>query len=404
MSSSTSSSEDTPTVAPATSPDASRWKIALLFGLVLAALIIPQELAVRASERLYGVDRVAFRPPLSDNQKLDLFLEALRTGRHFALYCVGSSVCEYGLHPDVLAEALPDKRDGVYNLGFSGSSFIAGLELLELLDIHPQVLLVSISPFELTRTGTERGDKIVAHAAEQARALGLTAKTDAVSRDPRTMLEQWTRDRVYTVLHCATPARRRTLPQWLSLLRAWRNNTYRAGDLLRFLNNEAFSTDETTWASMRYYVEFCSNGYLGLKLRWKVSPDEFERTLSAPLIKEIETTTAERYRLDSPACLEKTERLLARFRDKGTRVVLVRLPEYARLLDAEDALGFARDLEALARRLGATLVTPDLVGREFCTNTDHFRDAEHLHHDSSIPYSRTLAERLRTLGLPSSTH
>lgn len=374
-----------------------RFLPAAVFILTFCALMIPHELAVRQSERMYGVDRVGFATMMDDNAKLDFFLNELHDGQRFSMYCVGTSVCEYALHPDVLQTSLPKDRHGVYNLGFSGTSLLCGLKILRLLDIHPDSLVVSVSPFDFTVTAAARGDKILQHATDSARSLGLNVNATPPPFDVRTALEGWTRNRFYGLLHSATPARRRTLPQWLMLLKSWRVGEYQRGDLLRFLNNEVYRFDFKAWDSYRYYVEFCKHGYLGLKLKWLLPLPEFERTQFKEVDASMRTKTLPEYQKDGLTYREQAFEVLRGFRERGTRIVLVRIPEYHKLIETENESGFDNDMHILASRLGVRYISQDIVPAEFMTNPDNFRDAEHLHYDSSLVYGKILVYALRSV-------
>src|SRR5262249_32612732 len=113
----------------------SRAKSPATFLIVFLFLYAPHEAFVRRSEALYG-RKPLLRTPSSDNMKVEWFFDELTAEREFSMYFSGSSVCEYALEPDLLADSMPAGVNArkAYNLGFSGTSALAGLEILETLN------------------------------------------------------------------------------------------------------------------------------------------------------------------------------------------------------------------------------------------------------------------------------
>jgi hypothetical protein len=231
-----------------------------------------------------------------------------------------------------------------------------------------------------------RGERILAHAA----SLAPTSDSEAAF-DIRAALEGWTRARFWSLVHAATTARHRTLPDWRRFLAAHPDRSM----LLRFLNNPEFETDDKTWANLRYYVEFCERGYLGLKLRWRLDAAAFDRECCRPEIEYAETKTIPEYRRDGPSARLRMAEMLRPLAASGTRVYLVRIPQYTPLDARQDALvDFDADMGRLAGEVGARYLPASIAPAGFRDDRDNFRDAEHLHHDSSRVYCKLLRAAL----------
>lgn len=371
------------------------WIRVLLFGAVALVLILTNEFWVRRAEVAYGIEPVIFHAPYADEELLAAFINNIRDGRSFAMYCVGSSVCIYGLHPNVLAHALPAELYGVYDLGFPGSSALCGLDILSRLHITPAVLVVSVTPFDFTASAVARGEKIIQHG-EDTKELLPPDRRVLPAFDLRRMLEAWARDRTWGILHSASAARHRTIAQWCEFFPAWHASRYSQTVLLRFLNNSDPTIDEQRWRDQHFYVEFFTNGYLGLKLRRLIDAAQFDRECYQPYLDYLQTKIAPEYQRDHEAYIARMRTDLETFRQKGTHIVLVRIPQYAPLDDRENQLlNFDNDMKQLANFLDAPYLSIAIVPKSFTSNRDNFRDASHLHYESSITYSQLLVPYLR---------
>ncbi|MEA2568234.1 MAG: hypothetical protein QOI24_235 [Acidobacteriota bacterium] len=329
------------------------------FVVVFFALLVPYEALVRASERRYGVHRARIADPKTISPRVDGFLADLAAGRRYDTIAVGTSRVEYAIRPDILAPHFGLTQ----NLGIGGVSSTPTLEWLEQLGLHPKLLIVSVTPMDLTPMAIVRGERAVQRASisrEAATPNSIHGPGDAA------------RIATYSLLHGATDERHRNLGEWLELVRD-------GGNVLAFLNNEdatgpvgsARTTDGYTPSAQIASVADMEEPQLG--------------NVAAEMIAHEAETSA---------------RLIAvvkRFRARGTRVVIVRIPTAIGIRRTEDA---SSGFDARVRRISAASGVPyidglALVGGEaFARDGRNFSDAEHMNSRGAIAFSNALVRAL----------
>jgi hypothetical protein len=180
-----------------------------------------------------------------------------------------------------------------------------------------------------------------------------------------------TRAAFYAAVHSARPERRRNLGQWLEW---WRGR----GELLAFLNNED-AVGPPVRASTRGYVPSAA----------VASPDVVGATAWSNIPGE--------YREGHREQMARMAALIRRFQQRGTEVVLVRVPTPAGVRRSEDTeTTFNADIAALGNELGVRYVDGEaLVGADFSADYRNFADSEHLNSTGALRFSRALSAALR---------
>lgn len=326
------------------------------FVCVFAALVVPYECAVRASERVYGVRRANIVMPRTLSPKIDGFMSDVDNGIRYATYAVGTSRMEWGLRPEFVDRALGP----TYNFGIGGISSIVALELFHKIGLRPRRILVSVSPFDFTKVSIAQGERGVSLAkfpapAGQSDGRGPTA---------------WTRAMFLSVLHASSPARRRNLGEWFELIRD-------RGNILAFLNNED-ATGPLTISGLR-----------GYRFSNAVAPPE---VFASPRRTDI---FAE-YQDERPQHFDRMQRNVEFFKAASVEVVLVRMPTGIAVRRSEDAITtFDADMRALARACGVRYIDGSaIVEKSFPFVRRNFSDAEHLNATGAATFSRALAAAL----------
>jgi len=330
----------------------------IAFVCVLFALLVPYEALVRASERRYGVARARFPDPKTISPRIDGFLSDLDSGRRYDAIAVGTSRVQFAIRPDILAP----HTGPLQNLGIGGVSSIATLEWIEQLGLRPKLLLVSVSPMDLNPMGIVRGHRHVQRAGSARRKRSTTeinGPADAA------------RIATYALLHGASEERHRNLGQWLEL---WRDR----GNVLAFLNNEDATGPVTTGTTDGYTA---SNRI--------ASPDEM-------LEPQLRNLADEMIAHES----ETAPRLIAaikRFRARGTRVVVVRIPTAIGIRRTEDADGMVERVRRIAQASGAQLIDGLAIvgGDAFASDRRNFSDADHMNSTGAALFSKALVRALQ---------
>jgi hypothetical protein len=328
------------------------------FVCFLIALLMPYELLVRASERRYGVRRARIADPKTISPRVDGFLADLAAGRRYDTIAVGTSRVQFAIRPDILAPHFGLTQ----NLGIGGVASTATLEWLEQLGLHPKLLLVSVTPMDLTPMAIVRGQRAV-QRADNSRATKnnnrITGPADAA------------RVATYSLLHGATEERHRNLGEWLQL---WRGG----GDVLAFLNNE----DATGPVS-----NVTTDGYTASS---RIASDA---DMQEPQLRNVADEMIAHE-------AETSSRLIAvikRFRARGTRVVIVRIPTAIGIRRTEDASSVmdAR-LRSISEASGAQYIDGLALvgGNAFASDRWNFSDAEHMNSRGAMVFSRALVRVL----------
>jgi hypothetical protein len=320
------------------------------FAACFVLLLMPYEALVRAAERRYGV-RPAEIAPMST---IDIFLEELRSGTRFRILMVGTSRAEAGLRPDVFRPLF----GSAFNLGIAGSSSIPPLEFIDRLGLHPDRIIVGISPQDLSPRYVQRGEATIAEHDHRA-DTGLS--------------EAAVRRLTYTLVHAATPERRRNAGQWLKL---------RAdhGSALGFLNNGAATGPvvETHNHGYRPSSEVADPERFDL-IDWHVNPRDY-------LAHHAETVPH----------FVAAVRL---FTGRGTKVTFVRLPASLTIRRYEETgTAFSEEAPLLARLCGVDYIDgAELMGKAFVLDRRNFSDTEHLNDHGALLFSQALAAKLLSL-------
>src|SRR5438105_858862 len=127
----------------------------IAFLCAAAALLVPYESFVRASERVYGLRRANIVMPRTLSPKIDSFMTDFENGVRYGTYAVGTSRIEWGLRPEIFDAFMGP----TYNFGLGGISSITSLEFLRRLQLHPQRIIVSVSPFDFTKVSIAQGNR-----------------------------------------------------------------------------------------------------------------------------------------------------------------------------------------------------------------------------------------------------
>jgi hypothetical protein len=328
------------------------------FVCVLVALLVPYEALVRASERRFGVVRARFTDPKTISPRIDGFLADLDAGRRYDVIAVGTSRVQFSIRPDILAPHFGRMQ----NLGIGGVSSVATLEWLEQLGLRPRLLLVSVSPMDLNPMGIVRGQRHVQRAGTARRSRAgnrIEGPGDAA------------RVATWTLLHGATEERHRNLTQWLEL---WRDG----GDVLAFLNNED-ATGPVTQGT--------TDGYTST---WRIAtPGE----MLDPLLRNVADEMLAHEHETAPRMIA----VIKRFRARGTRVVVIRIPTAIGIRRTEDADGMVERLRRIAEAGGAEHIDGLAIvgGEAFAADRRNFSDADHMNSTGAIRFSNALVSALR---------
>jgi hypothetical protein len=334
-------------------------RVVVAFVCTLFALLLPYEALVRASERRHGISRARLAEPKTVSPRVDGFLADLAAGRRYDTIGVGTSRIQFALRPDIVAPHFGLTQ----NLGIAVVSSIATLEWIEQLGLEPKVLIVSVSPMDLTPSAILRGQLAV-------RRMSPAVRSEAAGRFPSPT--DATRLATYSLLRSATEPRHRHLGQWLEL---WQQG----GDTLAFLNNE----DAT--------------GPVGTTVTDGYTASSRIATVEEMRIEERESLAAEMmtHEVETEARLTAVVR---RFRDRGTRVILVRIPTAIGLRRTEEMhSGFDQRLRRISHVGGVPYIDGlDLLGGEvFASDSSNFSDAEHMNSHGAIAFSNALVRHLR---------
>ena len=364
-----------------------KWILCLL---LTGLLIVPMEFGIRRMERRYGRN-IRFVRPMSNEDKLDWFLEDLKTDNVYDFLIIGSSACMYGVRPDIFSAELGNKHTG-YNVSFSGASFFAGLQTIHHLRLAPKLLVVCVSPFNFTRLAIERDRHTLAH------------------------LDKWTCEMVHRDhLSAAGTA----MPTLIEL--AWRGTSsflrvssarYRAGllnlassaigdgsflsSLNRFSRRITASGDtKELFEDGRYYISYVSSGFVGLVMEKPWNSRDFEMLSLEPLEENYQTAVFPDYRANSSELFAKAAILLQRLQSKGTKVIFVRLPQFARFRTLEDReTDFNETMMAFAERQRSEYLDTQFLCQEFVSEETNFRDPVHLHDGSAGKVSKWIASKI----------
>jgi hypothetical protein len=325
----------------------------------VAALLVPYEMLVRTSERVYGVRPANIVMPRTLSPKIDQIINDFDQGVRYATIAVGTSRMEWSLRPDVVEASLGP----TYNAGCGGISSVVMLEFLHRLGPQPQRLIVSVSPLDFTQIEVRQAE----------RGIGLSRLTSPESenhsvngRGPAA----WSRTAVRAVLHSSSPERRRNLGQWLELFRDH-------GSVLAFLNNQ-----DATGA----INGMARHGYRpAMNI---ATPEQIFQPRPAMI--------ADDYRSASGTLFPRFAAALRSFQQRGTTVTLVRLPTGIGTRRAEDAeTTFDGDMRELSRACGVSYIDSSaLMGAAFSTDRRDFSDSEHLNSAGALQFSRALAQVL----------
>lgn len=344
--------------------------------LLMGLMAVPAELGIRLVERRYGRN-FRFTSPASNSDHLDWFLEDLRRDTAYDLLIAGSSASMYGLRPDLLGAALGNAASA-YNLSSSGVSFFMGLEVIRHLRLTPKQLVVSVSPFNFTRLAIERDRFSLDHL--DRRIIEIAAGQSA----------GWTTSRRLRLAE----------PRYSAALLNLANSALKGDsfpDGLEDFSRRVAASDEATelLGDARYSIRYVSSGFVGLVMEKKWSAGDFERLALQPLEENYRKVLFPDYRANGSDLFERADRLLKKLRGEGTRIVFVRLPQFARLRTLEDdETGFDKTMAAFAGRQDIEYVDAQDFRPEFGSDPDNFRDAAHLHDGSAVAVSEWIGARL----------
>jgi hypothetical protein len=333
-------------------------RVIAAFVCTLLAILVPYEVLVRASERRHGVSRARLADPKTVSPRVDGFLADLAAGRTYDTIGVGTSRIQVALRPDIVAPHFGPTQ----NLGIAVVSSIATLEWIEQLGLEPKVLIVSVSPMDLTPSAIVRGELAVRRMNSPARSVA-----EGSFHSPANV----TRRATYSLLHSATEPRHRHLGQWLEL---WQEG----GNAIAFLNNE----DAT--------------GPVGTKVT-----DGYTASSRNATVEEMRITERQSLAGEMMAHEVQTEaRLTAvatRFMARGTRVVLVRIPTAIGLRRAEELHAFDARMRRISRVSGLPYIDglALLGGEAFASASGNFSDEEHMNSRGAIAFSHALVRSLQ---------
>jgi hypothetical protein len=317
-------------------------------------LLVPYESLVRASERVYGFRRASTVMPRTLSPKVDGFMADFDSGFRYGTYAVGTSRMEWSFRPDVLDPFLGP----TYNMGFGGTSSIVTLEFLGRLGLHPQRLIVSVSPRDFTQLSIRLGEK----------AIALSGRGSDLDRADERGPAAWSRVAFRAMLHGSSPQRHRNLGQWLELRRD-------RGSVLAFLNNED-ATGDLNWIRLGGYRPATKIAAQDEIIQWADIPHEY---------------ASERSEL-----FPRLAAAVRRFQERGATVTLVRIPTSVGMRRAEDGqTSFDADMRILSRTCGVSYIDGStLMGTAFAFDRRNFSDAEHLNSTGALRFSRALADAL----------
>lgn len=356
-----------------------------LAGLVsLFALLGPTELAIRRIEHAFGMN-ARFTYPANDAQKLDWALDYLRQHRRISTLIVGNSQCEYGVDPAGL-------EPGSYNLTFSGSSFTAGLKLLDILDLAPRQIVLCISPADLTRDMAARGDQIVAAAQAKRGVANGSSLRDRVT-GWRQRLDNAVGAGFATLFRSSDIHYRRLLVDFVRLVTrrdAWPDSPEEWGRF--WTSGRARGPSQ---ADARYYTARFDRGFLGLVMTQPWNEADFDQAAYLPVVENYRATVFPDYHANASRYWEEAEALVSKLSRSGTRIVLLRMPVAKDFAAIEDqATGFSTRLSEFAAKLDLTLIDGAALAPDVAGNVASYRDAAHLHQQSAQAFTKKLAEAL----------
>jgi hypothetical protein len=365
-------------------------RAAMRIGLItLVAFLLgiaPMEIAVRAVERSYGT-MARFGYPGTDAAKLAWFLDIARQSKPARVLTLGNSQAEYGLHPGVLAEALGIDEAEVYNLSFSGTSALSGLELVERHRLTPELIVICVSPADLSRPMIERGEKLLAASLD-----GAGDHHERLSWRPA--LEAWLARSYAGIVRSADPRYRRSLADYLALVKSPAGSLASLTDVGRFVTTGRVAREPL--ADGRYHIRSFERGFLGLDMLKPWSKDDFERLAVAPSEVYYQEHIFPSYLIDGPQYWGRLADKIAGLKRANTRVVLLRMPVYQPFFEVEErATRFAATLETFAHAHEVQLISQRDLPPDFATTPTPFRDAAHLHAASALSFSRWVGERIR---------
>jgi hypothetical protein len=348
------------------------------------AAVAPMEIAIRAVEATFGRD-ARFGYPGSDATKLDWFLEIERQEAPPEVLIVGDSQAEYGIHPGVLAKALGKPETAVYNLSFSGTSALTGLEIIRRRGLAPKLVIICISPADFSEPMIARGDKLLAGLS------GGEPVTEGLETW-RARFDNALRGAFASILRSADPRYHRSLSDYLNLALMPRNLAS-LSDIGRFITSGRVGRE--VLAEGRYYIAYFQRGFLGLEMLVPWTIADFERLAVAPSEAYYRQQIFPSYNRDARLRWEDLAGRLGRLKEQGARVVLLRMPAYQPFLELEERetrFGSALDDFATSHSFG--VITPAGLPTGFTSDPGMFRDLAHLHAGSAVPFTLWLAARV----------
>ncbi len=337
------------------SSETRRTQAVLAFLITFIVIVVPYELAVRRAVRHHAPRHQEEVRRSSARSKIDGFTDELSAGNRFSTVVVGTSRAQNGFRPDVL-----DLLGGrAYNLSISAASGIVGLELLQQLHAYPERLIVSVSPLDFTNVAVERGKK----------ALNTIPQLKAGPEDdgPGAVARRWT----YAVFSGAARERRRNFTEWAKLIEVQGEVQ---GNVYEFLYDPE-PGEYGTW--IRGFI--CSRG--------DAAPDVFVRQ---PSVSRSEYDEAK------AILFRRFESSLRNFQQRGTEVILVRVPTSPSFRRAENRLTFDADIRASSSRLGVAYIDGmEMMPPDFSADPRYFYDRGHLNFKGGTRFTRALVELLK---------
>jgi hypothetical protein len=366
--------------------------LALLLPIV--GLVVPNEIAIRAVEAQFGRD-ARFGYPTSDIEKLDWFLQDLQASGTPDTLIVGNSQCLYGLIPDAFRYLHGGTAERVYNLSFSGTSFIDGLEIARGLNLAAKTVIACVSAADFTADMVSRGDGIITKAASQAPKAEPESDGVVAATHRR---RQWLEDRIALSVAeiCRSTERkyRRSAADYVHLADGETRFPRNLEELGRFLTTG--HSDFDALENGRYVISLYHEGFLALRMLqpW-IDEQKFRQLAVDPIVKSYEQSVFPDYRRNSAPLFARAMADIKDIEARGSEVILVRLPEFVSLGEAEEReTSFSRDIAHLANELKVRFIEADFVGIDFNRSPLNFRDAAHLHAVSANAVSIVLATRL----------
>ena len=142
----------------------------------------------------------------------------------------------------------------------------------------------------------------------------------------------------------------------------------------------------------RYFIGWTSNGFVSLTMVRKWTAEEFRSMALEPLETYYREVVYPAYRAQGREYLSEFEGHLEELQAGGVRVILARLPQFAHFRASEEReIAFDETMRALAARRGVEYCDAQVLGKEFVSDPNNFRDAVHLHDGSSVAASEWLA-------------